>query len=712
MFDLPQRPKETVPVYTDGAFSVASMPWRFKPELPALVIIAKSTLELRPGKTAAPLVESDPLSADVYWDDDPEASLRYANDFSPLKLGVDVWVHGHAYPHGNDSSSFISLEFGSLQRRIAWIGDRYWESLGMTRPSKLKQLPLRYEYAFGGATHRANPVGRGVIEGGGARLLPNFEDPDRLIKSQRDRPPPACLGPLPQGWGDRQTYLGTYDDRWLEKYWPYFPPDFDYKYFNAAPPAQQLAEAYGNERFCLEGLHPEFARLEGRLPGRRARAFTQTTRQHGFQFNEVPLKLDTVVFDTDSMRAHLVWRGFTEVTSAIAPELALVYVTWDDVMRPADVEHCRRRFSAWISGGQEPAADAIGLRFGITDPKAEAERRKRREQLKERLPLRDEKPRASVPPAAPTRSREEVEALVASGGSLSGIDLAGCDLSRLDLRGRDLSASKLGGAALSGALLSGANLKHASLVGANCTGAALDGADLESANLAETQLSAANFERAKLSSANLSSSRGNGANFYGSDLTGANLTDSELDSVSFSGANLTAADLSACKFVSGNFTRATLVDTTAYEAQLSGASFDGANMQRFRGDQADLSGASLREVDARSASFSEAVLRAARLDGALLDEAVLNHADLTQASLMRAKLPKARLRYALLTDAHAGFANLMEANLEAADLTRADLRGSNLHGAETLEATWVDARLEQAILTQTKLTHPILKRRH
>ncbi|MEZ4372459.1 MAG: DUF2169 domain-containing protein [Polyangiaceae bacterium] len=711
MFDLPQRPKETVPVYTDGAFSVASIPWRFKPELPALVIIAKSTLEIRPGKTAAPLVESDPLSADVYWDDDAEASLRYANDFSPLKLGVDVWVQGHAYPHGSDTSSFISLEFGGLKRRIAWIGDRYWEALGMTRPSRLKQLPLRYEYAFGGASYRANPVGRGVIEGGGARLLPNFEDPDRLIKTQRDRPSPACLGPLPQSWGDRQAYLGTYDDRWLEQHWPYFPPDFDYRYFNAAPPAQQLAEAHGNERFCLEGLHPELARLEGRLPGRRARAFTQTTRQHGFQFSEVPLKLDTVVFDTDAMRAHLVWRGFTEVSSVIAPELALVYVTWDDVMRPADVEQCRRRFSAWVSGGQEPAADAIGLRFGISDPKVEAEQRKRREQLRERLPLRDEKPRASAPTAAPTRTREEVEALVASGESLSGLDLAGCDLSRLDLRGRDLSASKLGGAALSGTWLSGANLRHASMVGANLTGASLDGADLEMANLADAQLSAANFERAKLPSANLSGSRGNGTNFYAADLTGANLADSELDNANFSEANLRTADLGASKFLSANFVRATLEDTSAYEAQFAGACFDGANMQRFRGDQADLSGASMREVDARSASFAEGVLQAARLDGAQLDEAVLNHANLTQVSLMRAKLPKARLRYALLTDAHAGLANLMEANLESADLSRADLRGSNLHGAETLEATLIDARLDQAILTQTKLTHPILKRR-
>ncbi|MEZ4231945.1 MAG: DUF2169 domain-containing protein [Polyangiaceae bacterium] len=699
-----------MPVYTDGAFSVASIPWRFKPERPALVVIAKSTLELRPGKTATPLIESEPLSADVFWDDDPSASLRYANDFAPLKLGVDVWVAGHAYPRGNETSGFVGLEVGSLRRRVAWIGDRYWEAMGMTRPARLKQLPLRYEYAFGGSSIPTNPVGRGVIEGGGARLLPNFEHPDQLIKTQRDRPAPTCLGPLPQTWADRQAHLGTYDDRWLAQHWPYFPADFDYHYFNAAPPAQRLTEAHGNERFCLEGVHPELRRIEGRLPGRRARAFAQTTRQHGFRFSEVPLKLDTLAFDADTMRVHLVWRGFLEVSSAIAPELALFYVTWDDVMRPAEVELCRRRFSAWISSSQESAADALGMRFGIADPKLEAEKRRQREQLKERLPLPAAKQRASAPPAAPTKSREEIEALVASGDSLASADLGGCDLSRLDLRGRDLRAAKLVGATLNGSHFTDANLSGAALVGANCSGANFDGAILEAANLADTSLSGASFARARLMGANLSGCSGRGPSFRAALLTGANLSDAELENASFSEADLSAADLSAAELGGADFSLANLTDTTAYEARLAGARLDGARMQRFRGDQADLHGASLREVDASEASLSETNLRLACLDGALLSEAVLSHSDLTQASLVRAKLPGARLRYALLTDVRAGFANLMQANLEAADLTRADLRGSNLHGAETLEATFADARLDQALLTQTKLTHPILKR--
>src|SRR5690606_28292376 len=96
------------------------------------------------------------------------------------------------------------------------------------------------------------------------------------------------------------------------------------------------------------------------------------------------------------------------------------------------------------------------------DPKVEAAKRKQREQLRAPLPLREEKQRASVPPAAPVLSREQVEALIQSGEPLVGVDLAGCDLSRLDLRGRDLSSSKLGGASLSGAQLTGAKLGGAS----------------------------------------------------------------------------------------------------------------------------------------------------------------------------------------------------------------------------------------------------------
>lgn len=712
MFELPARPKETVPVFTDGPFAVATLPWRFKADADVLVVIAKSTHALRPGKAATPLDESNPLCGDLHWDDDPSASLRYASDFAPLKAKADVWLTGSAHPSPGSSTATAGLTLGGMSRHVALIGDRYWEAMGMTRPSALKPLELRYESAYGGVGFAANPVGRGYIEGGGARLLPNLEDPAQLIKSPRDRPAPASLGPLAQTWQQRQAFMGTYDDRWLEQHWPYFPEDFNYQHFNAAPPAQQLDLIAGTERFTLDGVHPSISSFEGRLPGRKARAFVQTTREHGFRFSEVTLKLDTVAFDMDALTVELVWRGFLQVSSSLAPEVALIYVTSDDCMRPVEVELCRRRFSAWLTGGAPVEAQAMGLRFGLRDPKVEAQQRLERERLGQRLPLRDapSQPRSAAP-AAPALSRTEVEELFTSGASTADLDLSGSDLSRLDLAGRDLSRSKLHGANLAACELTGAILNGASLIGADLTGANLASSDLSDANLAEARLDGCQLTQAKLPGANLSGARGRATNFSYADLSGANLSDSDLEAANFASSDLSGADLSSAKLRSANFNSAKLEDTIAYEAELMSACFDFAQLRCFRADQADLSGASLYEAQAPEASFAEAKLAGARLDLCDLTEAVLNNADLSGANLGRCVLKGARLRYAVLTDARAGLANLMEANLEQADLSRGDFRGANFHGAETLEAKLDGTLLDQAILTGTKLVHPILKRR-
>lgn len=62
------------------------------------------------------------------------------------------------------------------------------------------------------------PLGDDVHhDGAGPNDGPRLEDPDRLIRSRADRPPPACFGPIAPGWPARSALLGSYDKSWQDE---------------------------------------------------------------------------------------------------------------------------------------------------------------------------------------------------------------------------------------------------------------------------------------------------------------------------------------------------------------------------------------------------------------------------------------------------------------------------------------------------------------
>ena len=81
-------------------------------------------------------------------------------------------------------------------------------------------------------------------------------------------------GPVAASWQPRAGLVGTYNVPWQRQHWPWFPEDFDYGYFNAAPRDQQV-EGFlkGGENLVFENLHPKHPAYSSRLPGRRAGVF-------------------------------------------------------------------------------------------------------------------------------------------------------------------------------------------------------------------------------------------------------------------------------------------------------------------------------------------------------------------------------------------------------------------------------------------------------
>lgn len=106
------------------------------------------------------------------------------------------------------------------------------------------------------------------------------------------------------------------------------------------------------------------------------------------------------------------------------------------------------------------------------------------------------------------------------------------------------------------------------------------------------------------------------------------------------------------------------------QADLTGAVLRDASLQRT-----DLTGAKLIEIEGSDARFVSAVLAEADLSRSNFRSADFSRADLRGAKLIETDLRRARF---------------FNANLQGADLTGANLAGVDLTGAQLAGARWID----------------------
>lgn len=689
---------DPVSVENLSGFTVGTAPWSPEPGKTRRTVIVKATLELPASGGAATIApEQDCLRGDEYASEEDGAALSYPSDHAPFKPRADVLLRGTAHAPPGKNSALVSLSVGSLEVRVAALAPRAWGEGGIpavTGPFEL--VALTYEHALGGPGFAANPAGTGIHEGSPP---PRLEDPDRLLRTRADRPPPAAVGPVSPAWAARRDLAGTFDRDWQRKRWPCFPADFDPAYFQAAPARSQTSHLRGDEAFRITGVRPEGAIAEGSLPGVRPRAFVL---RDGSDPIEVPLALDTVIFDTDVLRAYLVFRGFFE--RAGDREATRVVLFREDIDRPRSRndlldELCLRTGASAIHRADGRSSPKPPPSYALADVLQEAAKRASKGAgvfaAARRLP------RAPVPPAPPTR--EEIEARLRAGQGLSRLDLSGADLRGLDLSNQDLRGALLAGAKLTGARLAGANLTGAHLSRIDAGDSVWDGADLTRADLSRARLPRASMvgvtlRQATLSGADLQSARldaavGESAMFVGADLKAARAD----------GARLGKADFTEAALDDASFRGASLEDARLYEAVAKRAVFDEAALTDARFEKAVLTGASLRTVRGKGAVWECADLACAVLAGADVTGAVFAGAALAEADLRGITARAAIFRQADLTGAQLDGADLMRATFEGACLRDAVLRGASLHQAETWMALLDGADLSGAILTGSKL---------
>jgi hypothetical protein len=342
-WDAPPPPNPrygAVELVNATALAFGVVPWGLVPSRDCLTVIAKATCDLVPDGPAVLRAVASRLEGERFAEGPGAPECVYPSDFAPYKVRADVVLTGHACaPAGPAPSVEARFAFGSRDnafgRRLVVLGDRQWEAGPdgplASSPTPFVRMPLGYARAFGGPKCDQNPVGLGYPDRrhGGPAALPNLEDPARLLLTPNQSAEPACFAPIPLAWKQRWASRGRNSVPF-----PYLPEELDWTLFQAAPPAQQLAFLRGDEAFEIAGLRHDHPVFTGALPGIRARCVLV---RRGVAA-EVPLHLDTVVFDLDAMTLQLVWRGAVGVTDEADPDLdALHLITESAAADPTPV---------------------------------------------------------------------------------------------------------------------------------------------------------------------------------------------------------------------------------------------------------------------------------------------------------------------------------------------------------------------------------------
>lgn len=299
-----------------------------------LVVVIKATFRFpEPGAPAdffALHDEQVPLvMADTFTGEPGLSAPVYEVDFAPRKLHCDILLNGSAHaPNGRPTDRVeVGMKVGHWSKRLAVVGARQWDagvSGARATPAQFfVNQAISYDVAFGGtdlqhedpaqhAAYTANPVGQGFfkhlkkawVDG---KPLPRTEELGQTVSDGTVAYRPMAFGPVGRGWEPRYRLAGTYDQDWLDQHFPFLPPDFDERYFQAAPEDQQVPLATfqnGPVEVALLNLTPE--------------GLTRFTIPHLVApVNVFPKKgeredytatLDTVVIEPEHKRYTLTWR--------------------------------------------------------------------------------------------------------------------------------------------------------------------------------------------------------------------------------------------------------------------------------------------------------------------------------------------------------------------------------------------------------------------
>ncbi|NUO52883.1 MAG: DUF2169 domain-containing protein [Polyangiaceae bacterium] len=277
-----------------------------------VLVVAKAAWSVPVGGSPVPApTEVETLA--LLFEERAGSSIRVPSDLAPEKPGTEIILVGHArhpaaYPDARyvDVTLAVEAERALLEKRLRVFGPRRWIEQGGTwspsEPERYEETPLRWEWAYGGASDGGadprNPIGRGF----GARAA---GDPCHAIE-YADRDPgsttPAAFAPIAPHWAPRGHRAGSITTDDLA---PHPPADRDPRHYCVAPDDQWLASPLqGGETIFVTGVHARAAwtfTLPEIHPEMR-----WTIRERA---ERATPHLDTVFLDADAELVTLSWRA-------------------------------------------------------------------------------------------------------------------------------------------------------------------------------------------------------------------------------------------------------------------------------------------------------------------------------------------------------------------------------------------------------------------
>jgi hypothetical protein len=293
-----------------------------------IVVAVKATFDLVSSDDPAALSSKQvPLfDADKFTGDPASSAPLYESDYAHQKPRCDVLLNGSAYaergrpaPHVN-----VGIKLDAMSKVFRVTGPRHWcdhPVVGVIpgQPEPFTSTPISYDTAFGGIdvkpdepssiqTYLENPVGKGFRpykKGLHGQEMPVTEELGQPIEYPAGRYRPMALGSIGRNWKPRYELAGTYDQAWLDDQAPFWPHDFDFAYFQAAPADQQIPYPAGGEELILRNVTPQ-GYLRTQLPRQEMPVLFIP---HTGREREVQPVVDTIVIEPDLQRFSMTWRA-------------------------------------------------------------------------------------------------------------------------------------------------------------------------------------------------------------------------------------------------------------------------------------------------------------------------------------------------------------------------------------------------------------------
>jgi len=670
-----------------------------------------------------------------------------------LDLGMpkprgEIVIHGKFFPPNGRPclGGKVRVAMAGIDKTLYVFGNRYWKRTadvitGITDPEPITMMEICYENAFGGPDFPKNPLGKGMVpvavETGKDLLpLPNIEHPQRLVTSAKDRPDPAGFGPLEMFWPQRRSKAGTFDEKWLNERFPGLAEDLDWSYYNTVSDDQQVPGFFvGNESFKIEGMHPEKAVVEAKLPGIRSRCFINYGHDEKMIFQEIELHPDTVWLFPHAEKGIVACRGTIEVHSHDAEEvkhLVLAYERMAEEQKPLD--HYENALSkrldpekGYLFAFNEKDLIPSGEKSGLVDLQEDdegnlisgegrliANMKTRGEREKEEI--RAKLAEAGVdpdkgdfgPPVTPDIGPDNLDDLGkyisdANHQQAEAEEKArklfaeqGLDYDQLKAEAKQKPATQF-------KFKADDTIKQLRELGIN------DPEGEEKLYKAEAAFSTAcrgyghlfppaplpeEKDQATMRDAVISGLQ-NGESFAGKDFTGVDLNGLDLTGIDFKGAFLERANFSGATLQKADLSECVLVRANLKSAKCMSAKMTGAGL-----GEADLSGADLSYVDLFGATLCKAEAVKATFSRANAGEADFSEANLAQADLTGTMLKKCRFMESDLNHAIFAGADLSEALFLNASLLQCDFTGANLSSA-----IWVGITGDQSVFKDAELNN-------